>query len=562
MPSPFDPLGYDAFQKRVEKPSDFDDVYAVLYEDDHYRKGKGFLGPTGAEGTASSSASPENPSAAAGLIDSRLKKAFTPEDLLGEVVGRRIKGVLGRPPQWRAQVRRELEDGQEPTPEEQERLERMARGLRAWEAARRVNDALRLWAFAASAFGHAYLRPYVPSGRGERGADGTLSLNVKTPEEALDHVFLDVVLPDVGLIYTDPRSQYRASIALFGEMKDAEDKKIEARAEVSFRDVDGAPEGPEGFRAPNTVLRVLEKGKGAQDADEVVVPVRGRLFLIELREERPFVTPSMLRQQDALNTASTEMRIVNDDAGFPVRLLLGAMPPGEWKEVTVEGGKKVWQFTPSEYRLKPGQIAHVQGSVVPDAEATAAAGTSAAPAVKDIKDPRAATFEAATPDGYETEMDRREYAILRRAKQLFALISGDAAASGESRAQALDDFLLDAHEFAERIDAAASAAYEVVWDFANYLAGAPAADYDLEVEFRCRVTVPRLSPAEQQSTLRLMSEGVWSRERTMSVNGVDDPAAEREKVVQERADEEAALVAALDGALDDDEGEGEGEGDE
>src|SRR5690606_32376967 len=130
---------------------------------------------------------------------------------------------------------------------------------------------------------------------------------------ALRHIYLELVLPDAGVVATDPITRYRASVATFGAMKGVDGREIAPHAELGYLDTDGpmfgGPHGEE-YAEPMTVQHLVGGRTG-----RVTLPLRGRLLLHELSEDQPFVSKAMLRQQDALNTASTEMRIVNDDAG-------------------------------------------------------------------------------------------------------------------------------------------------------------------------------------------------------------------------------------------------------
>ena len=312
--------------------------------------------------------------------------------------------------------------------------------------------------------------------------------------------------------------------------------------------------GDDVFSAPDTLLAVVQKGK---DPVYRSLPLRGHLHLAELRERTPYIDRVMLDLQDALNTASTEERIVNDDAGFPIRLLLGAMPAGNWSGKKGEDGRTVWKFEEQPLKLKPSSVVHVQGQMTPDAEATAKAGAVVA---KSVGSPSVGQFEAADPKNYRDERAGRRLSLLRRGRQLYVETTGDAAVSGASRIQALHDHLVDAIAFARSLGETLTTAVEIAWDTACYLADVPARDYDLALTVTCQVTPPRMTPEEANAVLRLFAEKIWSRERTMRYTGVQNPEDERQQIDREQAEALAEIEAALARGVpvpDDDDDEGD-----
>src|SRR5690606_30455955 len=97
-------------------------------------------------------------------------------------------------------------------------------------------------------------------------------------------------------------------------------------------------------------------------------------------------------------------------------------------------------------------------------------------------------FDAADPKALADEDLDRKRAIRERAKQAWVETTSQADIAGVSRKVAMEDFLADARKVAGLVDVAGAAVLELVWDLACYLAKVPARDYDLEVEFECRVS--------------------------------------------------------------------------
>ncbi|HYG66418.1 MAG TPA: hypothetical protein VD838_02115, partial [Anaeromyxobacteraceae bacterium] len=360
-------------------------------------------------------------------------------------------------------------------------------------------------------------RVRVLSGRGDDGQPANA-------EEALESVFVDVLLPDAAARVTDPQTRRDAVVAHFPDAADPlTGEKGQASAELSYVDADG-----------QTVLRVVTTGQAANADDLRRMDLGGYALMVEGRERRRFLTPAMRGQQKALNTASTEMRVVNDEEGFPKRLLLNAMPPGEWVEETdPETGRTRDVFKAAPFALGPGEFAHVTGEEVYDPEATDEAGN---PVVTGTKSASATTLEAGNPENYKTEMAVRREAILRAARQLYALLSGDADASGESRVQALYEMMNDAASLKSVLDRVGRHVLTAAWNLACYLAGEPDRmlhALGLRLVFDCRITLPQPTSAQIDSYVKLVEKKIWAPSTAQAATGIDDTEAEDERIERE-----------------------------
>src|SRR5690606_17533682 len=121
-------------------------------------------------------------------------------------------------------------------------------------------------------------------------------------------------------------------------------------------------------------------------------------------------------------------------------------------------------FVPAPFTLSPGSVAHVQGEEIFDGEGRT--DVEGNPVVTGTKQASATTLPAGDPSGYVTEMEARRVAMLRRCRQLYALMTGDAAASGESRVQALYELHNDASGLKSVIDRAGKLALSAAWNLA------------------------------------------------------------------------------------------------
>lgn len=553
MESPFLTDGYSQLAGRVQAPGGFAEALAMAYADepDHWmcgaEPGSGFLGPTGMD----LSGLTEQQKRAAATLDrdvrAGLRRSFTPVDLLSEILGRRVDAVLAHPPRTffedpdaaAPEAVAEVTTGSvaEEPPARDERLAELDAVL-AWAESPRVDlhGTLRQLVRAVTCFGRASLRPVVPAPRLTERPDGTFGLDAATIAEALRHIFVEVVTPDRGVLDEDPAT--RAEVSVVSTPGDAGQPDA---VEVSFLD----EEDTVGDH-PVTRVRVIEKGTTVTP-DGVRYPLRGRPYLVELRDASGALLDANARGlQKAINTASTEWRIVLDEAGFPIRLLLGARPSGRWLTEAEATAKDVehphFEFEP--WRLSPRSVTNIGG------EETYAddLGPDGRPVATAVSRPTAATFDAANPKGYVDEVHARSLQLLSRCKQAWVMTTGEAGVSGVSREVAMADYLADAEGLAANVSACAEALLELVADLAAHLMGAPGRYYSLRARAELRVSKPPVQPAERLATLQLLDAGVWSRRRTMQANGVDDVDAETKAVAQER-DEQAARETAQGLAL-------------
>lgn len=499
LPRPFGSFDATKASQLIEKPEQFDEIKAFIEERDHWQDGDGFTGPKEDPDTTIS-----------GIMEKGVKKSFVSENVLGEVVTRRIDGVLSHMPQWATALRRTLEEEEEESEEELTRRTEKDEALRAWFEKRKLLRLLRKHAVGLCCYGRMSLRLRVPAGRLKEG-----QLSASDPSSALEHIFVETLRPDEAMVYTDVGTMYEAGIVV-SEYQDA-DKKRHEQVEMSYLDPsDTIPAGENNPAHARTLLVQLKSEEGTHP-ESAAYDLGGQLLHHESKEAQAFISPQMIENQKALNTASTSMRVVGNDASFPVRLLLNALPPG--KEIRdLETGEK--RYDPEPLKLRPAALLFLEGIDAPGEDGEA----------KDVKTPGIGTFEAADIDGYVEEMKKRRYAILNEAKQLWVEMSDDATATGESRIQAMTDFERDIKRLAQVISEAGAWLLDTAWSWALDLAGDPGRDLDMHVDFQCKIAKPTPPASLRESQREDVKEGLLSEETYIAEGGVEDVEAERERI--------------------------------
>ncbi|MGI9077037.1 MAG: hypothetical protein ACR2G6_06850 [Gemmatimonadaceae bacterium] len=420
-----------------------------------------------------------------------------------------------------------LEPAEEDTPEAEAQAaaaETMLDDISAWW------DRVKLWEKARLAYkrsrysGRGALRPWLPPGLLDKmTTDGAESIALPTGlqfDEALARIHLSAPEPKECTVYTDTATQRRAAVFVFTE----NDKK---KAELWFVD-------PE---TEDTVVRTLGDG----EPREFRLSLGGRLPIAEMEAEL-LITESVRRQQARLNFFESLLVRVGETAGFPERYTLGAAPQGIWTE-TVPAGPPLGTHT------DPGGKTYYLHAIPLSLGAAITTELRGHPYDTDDKGGKGIT----TPSVMKFDPTDPEYAIkaalharrtiLEQCKQGHVLTNSEAAASGYSREQARADYEDDLANSKPPLEGMLREIIESVIALAESM-GAPGAPSFLD-SYRCVVNLHidtgPMSPEEKAQNAQAVKDGLLSRGSAMALNGVEDVAAEQERIEQEPA---AALELA------------------
>jgi hypothetical protein len=511
MASPFDTLTLDQIraQLRLATPP-WAATNAAFAAGDHWQAGAGWTGPRPDTGTAEGQA-------AMGEI----ARAFTPQNAIGETTERHVLGVVGKEPAWGLTPRRPLAAagrGSRPTRAEQALIDEAAAALTAWWDARKVLSALQGLARGLLLDGRAPLRLFVPAGRRVVAPDGTPRVPLTpTLGAGLDLLYVDAPAAAVAAVLTDPQTQDTCSVLLYrrggAQLFEAGTEEV---AELSYVDrATGA-----------TVLRIVSGDPAREAAERWTYPLGGHRLLDEAA--RPaLITDPVRRLQQQLNMARTMSGRNVVQGGFLERIILGGQMPGEYvDDPTVAPGPdgRRTRFVPRPLRVGAGRTNFISGQPIRDAQGRVTGYTS--PSVV-YRDPvSTATFRESSDDCYR--------AILQETRQLHALLSGDAAASGVSRVQARADFAKSLLQTKAELDALGRWLIETALGLAAIFAGTPGRFDGLRADFACRLDTGPLSAEERAQIVAEVAAGLMSVETALTLLGHDDPDAERARIAAAR----------------------------
>lgn len=519
-----------------------------FYEGDHWQAGEAWTGLRPAKDDNSRE------------IYIRLRRLFTSKNVVKEIVRRHRGAVLGTSPNWtltpteaRGRLRRfldaslrrvrralkiaEPEPEPEPQPQPQnqpppartdeQRVERLAEidaALVAWWDGRSAHDKLRQAVTKLLYAGRGSLRLFVPPGRIDPQT-GQPKRPVRTLEDALD--LIHVMSPDVEQcrVHTDPETQDQVGVYVVTEGDNP-------RAELTYLD-----------ESRRTVVRVVRKGEqaavppaatsaatseslvageGAARGSEMVKELGGRLTIREVEVDEPLVSEQVIQNNQLINLAMTMCGHGVLDTGFSELFLIDLqMPTEEVADANSPTGKRE---VPKKTLDRGVNVIHDLKSVPqkrPDGGYDMGGGS-----VTWREPSKVEMFADAKRLAYEN--------ILEEAQQLHALLSSDAAPSGESRIQALADFIISLKDTKERADDLGRWLLSTALAVAANLLGKPTMFDDLVVSFDCKIDTGKLTPSERTALLEEVAKRLRSRQSAMILLGIDDPDAELRQIEREQ----------------------------
>ena len=503
----------------------------LYWKGDHWQGGAGYIGPTTAR---------DDPKAIE--VAARIAKLFTSKNVIAEVVSRQANAALGKHPDISYDVRRARKKvpskdfqpdpanpnvkppmvDEELKPEEQQAIEEAQNAIQNWLkdkstllALKRVFKA-RLWG------GRAYLRLYIPS-----------SLN-QTKPESLEEACLRIVIdePDITMAKkdTDPITRDDITIVKFKTSRDRE----EFAYEVCFVDDKGLTFIGVLSDNSNTAeaLPTLGTSDGGQGSATGLPPfapgslsdglnLRRALTTFELKGD-PLITNQVVQNNNFLNLSLTMGGHVMVETGFSemaltnveleVEEIVDSRAPGGKREVVKpirRGGGITNNFIGVEKTDEKGNVGVEQPGI-----------------------------HWKEPSPIDTHISGKELAyrnILEEVHQVHALIAGDATPSGESRKQALEDFVAAALDFKEELDAFGRWLIETVL----YLAAAQMNESErfttLKGIFDSKIYVGNLTVEEQNALLQQVEKKLRSRKSARAILNISDSDAEEEQIKRESA---------------------------
>lgn len=474
-----------------------------FYYGDHWQGGSAWAGPI-----------PETSDSDYDTVVEEIERGLASKNVVKEIVDRAANAVTGRKPVWDIKPKRSVTDDTPITPEEEARITQAKNLLENWieekEFDKYISKALRQTLLA----GKSTLRLFIPAGF---VVNGTVSVDTDSP---LQNLYLDAPHPLAGTVAVDPNSREKIAVFL-GKMGDDD------TAEISYL----LPVATENGRVTETALMMGDAG--SPDVAEVQMDLGGKLPMHQMEMPR-LVTEQVVSMQKAINLNLTMMTRNSVLGGFLERVILNGQLPGHYEEG--ENGEA--EFVRDEFVTGAGSVNSISGVPIIN-EATGQVTNYTTPSIM-YRDP-------VTPDTFLKGANEMYRMVLESSDQLHALISGDAAASGESRRQAVASFFSYLKTPKQEVDKAGRWTLESVLAYAGFLTGNPDLFADLRVTYESKLDMGAIPTAEIDLTERLVNVGIMSLETAREKVGIEDPDAEKRRVESEKGELDEVSKVNSDG---------------
>lgn len=536
---------------------------AELYGGNHWLGGRGYIG-----------APPDPLDKNAPELWGRLKRSFASYNAIKEVTDRMVGCVLGQVPDYgmtvrraRRQVPRMIPDpnftppaddpeAQAPmiadptgatvlealTTDEERRIQEAAAALEIFYAKQKPLKWLKKLFRSRLLQNRSYLRLFVPTKFRRGGRVGF----ARDFNEAIQRIFISQPEIDDAVRLVDEESRDELALTKY--------KRAEGRREVfelAFTDDNDLTyiatieqnaaalinaESPLALPPPRALLPAapLAAELAAEERLLANVPddnisdpldLRGHLTIYEMRGD-PLITEQVKSQNASLNLNLTMSNHVTVESGFREMAVTNVeMETETVLDPRAPGGKRE---VPKKLKRGGGVIHNFIGISLEDAQGN-----------ETIESPSIEAFEPVSLTSFDAGQNMFRRNILSEVHQLWALITGDAAPSGEARIQAMADFIIFALDFQEEVEDAGTWLVEAPLYWAAILAGKPGYFSDLRANFKTRLYLGRLTPAEKTLLMSEVDKRLRSKESyQLAADVTSDPAEENARIKRE---EEASI---------------------
>ncbi|WP_261665442.1 hypothetical protein [Deinococcus sp. Marseille-Q6407] len=439
-----------------------------------------------------------------------IRRNFVHRNMPHDVVKRHRDGVAGKEPRWSLTPKRIRSRTGQPNEDESARVAEFTAALVDWWEESGAWPAVQKAVYEAVGLGKSCLRLYIHQSK----LDGLLQPSLDLGTKTLTYGLPVLDLPDaLKLISVMAVPAEQAGVVRDGENHvqgsyySYSDDNNRTRFELQER-------VPGGVR----VYPDFRRGAEAGALESAVYPVSdGLIWELDLR---PLVSESLLSLVKDLNKKLTMGSRNIDLGGFVERTILNAQLKGEFKE-DADGKKK---FIPDPMNYGPGTTNVLNGVALMTKDERGKmvpTGNFATPSIV-YKDPAPfTTFQQAINSAREE--------IYAEAKQLHVMIAGDAAASGISRQQAVNDFMTSLTDTAQALEQMLRWLLGSVLRLGLHVAGRAEEMDDLRVSATCRLTLVQPTPDDRRQALAELEAGAISEEEYFARTGVEDPEAMREQ---------------------------------
>jgi len=458
----------------------------MFYEGDHWQQGEQYIGPF-----------PDNADTATlAFFYRQIARMFTSKNAISEIINRRAGGVIGKEPMWTFTPIRHIKKGDEPTQQEQAKIERANATMTKWWNDRDLHGLMENMVITLLQTEHSTARFLIPESMTEEdGASGDRYVDAATIEEALEKIWVEHPDPYIAIVWEDPKTKIQVGIY------DRREEEVGQQYEIVFLDGD------------ETVLRLI----GTETNDEVRYKLDRKLLMYTM-DHRRFISEQIIQLQNSMNLALTMMPQNMTAATFLERVFLNAQAPGDF-EYDAHGKPISGTFKPGPYQTGPNTTNFVRGIDYDEEDTDGNIVTRiTTPDVK-WRDP--------TPISPLIEGKHALYAdILDQADQTHFLLAGDSSISGKSKVESRAEFLRTLRKTSHVVNACGRWIVETAMALAEEISNSGERFTDtLRVDFNCRLDPGPISSEEQKLVIEAVEKRIKPLSYGMAEVGIDDTDA-------------------------------------
>ncbi|GAA5513630.1 hypothetical protein Dcar01_02374 [Deinococcus carri] len=437
-----------------------------------------------------------------------LRRSFTSTNFIKEFVNREVNSSVARMNWTLLQVEATRDDENKRTTLEQE-----ADALtKAWWRLDRNHPerAIRQALVFARREGRGILRFRVAGGALQQGADGKVRVKpgLKLAQLARYIRLECIAQPENVVVREDPDTFVRSAIYAY---QDAAEKEA---AEVC------TVEGEE------TVLRVVKEGQEGE-APATRIKLGSRITFIELALDA-LITPQVLQNQMAYNTASTMILRNTELAGFMERYGINVEPPYVLEQ-DPDKAEGVMRRRYLPLKVGAGHMTAWRGATY---DKTGEKGEYLGE--EPLGKPEYGRFTPVSPDALIEAADHNRINLYGEVGQAYVLMGADAVASGRSREVAIADFDSIRQPVIDLAEATITEVLETFLALLAALANQPGRFESIQVDGQVKSRIVPPSPEDRSADRADAQAGVISLQTARQRQGQDDPAQEDAQIERER----------------------------
>jgi hypothetical protein len=451
-----------------------------------------------------------------------LEKDIVPVPVMAEIADHYVTGIVGNEPSFSVQLNRELADGEEATPEETQDIALLNDALTAFYDGAGVQEPLQEFV-ARLLSGRATLRACLAPRVAQQ-----INQNVRRfadLNEAATAFFVEAPDWDKAGVLVDAESRERVGAYIYAKDEitlTGEAAAPKNKAEITFI---------QDTKERKTVFRVIEDAAALSEATKAdarplqetqlegdqLFDCNGQVWIFQAAAKRAILGAPQRALQRKVDFFNYILPKNAQYAGFRERHFIGIA-----QEKDEEGNK----IDPS---LGPGAVAFWEASFY-EAEENG----------RMVKKPMPAHLVVSEPVNSAPIRDDLEHMIrvlLKSCHLLHTVMSGDATSSAISRIQSRAQFVRALHRLRPQVERVLRELFEVVLCLACQLAGQTElltrfkGNYRIQVD--CKIDAGPITPEERSQIVAEYEKGVLSLETTRTMLGLEDVAAEANKVENE-----------------------------